>query len=60
MADIMALSHVTTNELLHCGRTHSESTRGSRRSRYHRARGRASRYVCCILHYPLSYEVTVT
>ena len=44
MADVMSLLRVITNELLHCGLMHSEPTRGSPRSCYHRARGRASRY----------------
>ena len=42
MVDGMALTRVVTNELLHCGRTHSEPTKGNHRSWYHRARGRAS------------------
>ena len=44
MAGGMSLPRVITNELLHCGQTHPEPTRGSPRSLYHRARGRASRY----------------
>ena len=44
MADGMALLRVITNEILHCRLTNYVPTRGSRRKRLQRARGRASRY----------------
>ena len=44
MTDGASLSRVVTNGLLHCGPTHSASSKGSAWNWYHRIRGLACGY----------------